>query len=352
MVKTKRLAGIKAGRRALQRNRKITYSLKNDIMLKSEKNQPVQHHGYFEVAPGVWGMKDIFVNLYMIRDNESDNWVLVDTGLKGSRNKILKMAKDLFGDKPPSAIILTHGHFDHTGTADTLAHEWKTQVYAHYLEFPYLSGISSYPPPDPSVGGGLMSALSPFYRSEPIDISSYLVALPENNEVPFLSGWRYLHTPGHAPGHVSLFRESDRVLIAGDAFVTTKQESFISTITQKQKISGPPMYFTCDWDAAEKSVRLLAALDPAVAATGHGKPFSGSEMKDQLTKLAGDFRNEALPTHGRYVEDPAITDASGVLYIPPKISSGISKWMIAAGIVLTGVLVAGIVHTVKSNHRH
>jgi glyoxylase-like metal-dependent hydrolase (beta-lactamase superfamily II) len=263
----------------------------------------------------------------------------------------MKMAKDLFGEQAPSAIILTHGHFDHTGTVDTLAHEWKVQVYAHYLEFPYLSGISAYPPPDPSVGGGLMSALSPFYRSEPIDISSYLVALPETSEVPFLSGWRYLHTPGHAPGHISLFRDEDRLLIAGDAFVTTKQESFISTITQKQKISGPPMYFTCDWDAAENSVRQLAALDPAIAATGHGKPFSGTEMKEQLKKLAEDFRNQALPEQGRYVDDPAVTDASGILYIPGKKSESMSKWMIAAGIVLTGLLVAGIVHTAKSNHR-
>jgi len=320
-------------------------------MIKTDKKDKTQQHGYFEVAPGVWGMKDIFVNFYMIKDQGSDNWVLIDAGLKTSKPKILKMAADLFGGKAPSAIILTHGHFDHTGSVESLAHEWRTQVYAHYLEFPYLSGISSYPPPDPSVGGGLMSALSPLYRKEPIDITSYLTALPENDQVPFLPGWRFLHTPGHAPGHISLFRDSDKVLIAGDAFVTTKQESFFSTITQRQLISGPPMYFTCDWEAAEQSVKQLQQLDPTIVASGHGKPFSGPEMKEQLKNLAENFRSAAIPEKGRYRDEPAIADASGVLYVPPKVSDSSSKWLIVGGIILTGIVAMGLAKYAKSKKR-
>ena len=72
-----------------------------------------------------------------------------------------------------------------------------------------------------------------------------------------LPGWRVIETPGHSPGHVSLFRESDGVLIAGDAFVTTKQESLLAVMTQRQELRGPPMYFTCDWDAARESVQKL-----------------------------------------------------------------------------------------------
>jgi glyoxylase-like metal-dependent hydrolase (beta-lactamase superfamily II) len=320
-------------------------------MIKTEENETAQHT-YFEVAQGVWGMKDIFVNFYMISDKSSGDWVLVDAGLKTSRSKIMKMATELFGDRKPKAIILTHGHFDHTGAVESLAQEWKTQVYAHYLEFPYLSGISSYPPPDPSVGGGLMSTMSKFYRSEPIDISSFLAALPENDEVPFLSDWKYIHTPGHSPGHISLFREEDKVLIAGDAFVTTKPESLISTITQKVQVSGPPMYFTCDWESAEQSVRKLVELNPLVAATGHGKPLGGREMIQQLQKLADNFSTEALPEKGRYVDEPAITDASGVLYVPPKSPVSYKNWMIAAGIIMTGVVVMGLVKYAKSSDKN
>jgi glyoxylase-like metal-dependent hydrolase (beta-lactamase superfamily II) len=320
-------------------------------MIKTENNETTQQHNYFEVAPGVWGMKDIFVNFFMIRDKSSEEWVLVDAGLKTSGSKILKMASALFGERKPKAIILTHGHFDHTGSVESLARDWKVPVYAHYLEFPYLSGVSAYPPPDPGVGGGLMSAMSAFYRSGPIDIGSLLSALPDNNEVPFLSEWKYIHTPGHSPGHISLFREQDRVLIAGDAFVTTKPESLISTITQKIKVYGPPMYFTCDWESAERSVRTLVELAPSVAATGHGKPFSGHEMIAQLQKLADNFRTEALPEKGRYVDEPAIADASGTLYIPPKPAEKYNKWMIAAGMIVTGLLAMSIVRYVK-NGKH
>ena len=67
----------------------------------------------------------------------------------------------LFGHgNRPAAILLTHGHFDHVGALKTLAEEWDVPVYAHTLELPYLTGRSSYPPPDPSVGGGAMAAMS------------------------------------------------------------------------------------------------------------------------------------------------------------------------------------------------
>jgi len=102
---------------------------------------------FFTVAPGVWGMKDVFVNIYMILNPFDGNWVLVDAGLKWSAPKIKKMAQQLFGDSKPSAIILTHGHFDHVGSLEKLIEEWNVPVYAHYLEIPYLTGKSSYPHP-------------------------------------------------------------------------------------------------------------------------------------------------------------------------------------------------------------
>jgi glyoxylase-like metal-dependent hydrolase (beta-lactamase superfamily II) len=272
----------------------------------------------FTVAPGVWGMKDTIVNFYMIQDLSSEEWVLVDTGMKWSAPKIKSMAAYLFGERKPAAIILTHGHFDHVGTVKGLAEEWDVPVYAHYMEIPYLTGRSSYPPPDPTVGGGMMATLSFMYPKTPINIWQYVRVLPPDDTVPGLAGWKYIHTPGHAPGHISLFREEDKVMIAGDAFVTTQAESAISVITNDKKLTGPPKYLTADWGAAEASVRKLAYLHPNTAATGHGMPMRGNELKAALEHLVKNFRQEAVPETGRYVDNPAITNANGLVYVPRK----------------------------------
>jgi len=164
----------------------------------------------------------------------------------------------------------------------------------------------------------LMSSISWVYPQKGINVEEHLHILPPDGSLPNLPGWKYIDTPGHAPGHVSLFRERDKVLIAGDAFVTTTQESVLSIMRQTKKLSGPPKYFTYDWEAARNSVRRLADLNPSVVATGHGKPMEGEEMRIALTNLAAHFDEEALPKKGRYVNDPAITDAYGVRYVPPR----------------------------------
>src|SRR5689334_13812908 len=138
------------------------------------KKNDIPNH-FFTVAPGVWGRKDVFVNFYIIQDLTSDDWVLIDTGLKWSASKIKEMAGHLFGENSrPKSIILTHGHFDHVGSVAALAEEWDVPVYAHYLEVPYLTGHSNYPPPDPTVGGGLMATMSFLYPSTPINIWKHI----------------------------------------------------------------------------------------------------------------------------------------------------------------------------------
>src|SRR3954466_12285890 len=157
----------------------------------------VDKNFYFNVAPHVWGMKDIFVNIYMIQNEDEKSWVLVDTGLKTSAGKIKRMAASLFGENnKPKCIVLTHGHFDHVGSLAKLEEEWGVPVYAHYLELPYLTGKSHYPPADPNVGGGLMSTASSFYPKGPVNVKN-LHILPPDGSVPFLPGWKYIHTPGH-----------------------------------------------------------------------------------------------------------------------------------------------------------
>ncbi len=228
-------------------------------------------------------------------------WVLIDCGVIGTAGMIVRAAESLFGaDCRPAAILLTHGHFDHVGALKELCRKWDTPVYAHKLECPYLNGQRSYPPPDPKVGGGLMAALSPLYPRGPIDVTQWLKALPDDGMVPEMSEWSWIHTPGHSPGHVSFWRASDRALIAGDAFITTDQESAYAVATQRLEMHGPPQYYTPDWNNARASVEKLAALEPELAVTGHGKAVVGKELRRTLHLLADNFDAVAVPEQGRY----------------------------------------------------
>lgn len=260
-------------------------------------------HATYGIARDLAYQRQAIVNLTFFGLPKSDHWVLIDTGFIGMAKRIETAAAERFGENvPPVAIILTHGHFDHVGSLKHLASKWDVPIYASSEELPYLDGSLSYPPADPTVGGGLMAALSPLFPRSPIDVSPWLRPLPDNGAVPEMPGWRWLATPGHSPGHISLWREKDRALIAGDAFVTTRQESVYGGAKQTPEIHGPPMYYTPDWDRARDSVRRLADLDPDLVITGHGPAMEGPEMLEALHQLSDRFDEIAVPEQGRYVE--------------------------------------------------
>ena len=218
-------------------------------------------------------------NVYFVRSGPS--WVLVDAGWARDGDRIRHAARQLFGTQPAAAIILTHDHPDHEGAALALAREWGCQVHVHPGELPV--AVRDFPrmqaepmPMDRWLVYPIMRTLGRRRREQLLARSTLrdIVATftPESG-VPFLPGWQCIPTPGHTPGHISLFRPADRVLITGDA-VATLQMSLRGLMRQKAGVSGPPWYTTWNRDAARDSVQRLARLRPTVLAGGHGEPLT------------------------------------------------------------------------------
>ncbi|MGM8215366.1 MBL fold metallo-hydrolase [Bacillaceae bacterium W0354] len=257
-----------------------------------------------EVLPDLACHTIQIVNITLVGEPGSDEFVLVDAGMPESADEIIEVVEERFGEGArPKAIILTHGHFDHVGAIIELVHQWDVPVYAHQEEIPFLTGQKKYPEPDATVEGGMIAKMSPMFPNEPIDLGDHVEVLPNDYSVPHMPGFKWFHTPGHSPGHVSFFREHDRALIAGDAFVTVKQDELYKVFTQDFEFNGPPRYLTDNWLAAKQSVEKLAALKPLVAVTGHGIPVSGDVLRKGLAELAQNFDQVAKPDYGKYVDE-------------------------------------------------
>lgn len=283
------------------------------------------------IAPDVGWLPVSFVNVYFL-GRPGSAWVLLDAGLPGRANQIFDAAEARFGaGAKPEAIVLTHGHFDHAGSAAELARRWAVPIYAHRLELPYLTKQSAYPPPDPTIGGAI-AFLSRFMPSGAHDFSGVIRPL-EGKELPGVSGWEWLPTPGHSPGHISIFRPFDRVLLAGDAFATMNMDSWAGLISGKKVLARGGAPFNCDWQATDASVKALAALHPNVVGCGHGIPMSDPELPARLNRFAARFR---APRKGRYVRRPARTDETGVLSLPPAPFDPV-PFATAASLVVAGI---------------
>jgi glyoxylase-like metal-dependent hydrolase (beta-lactamase superfamily II) len=300
--------------------------------------------GMFEsVAPGVGRLGILFVNVFALGD-PGRPWLLVDAGLAGSAGLVRRAVAGRFGTGArPEGILLTHGHFDHVGAARDLAEGWDVPIIAHPLETPYLTGRSSYPPRDSTMGGA-MAQMSRLMPDHGYDFGDRVQELPTDGSLPALPGWRWLHTPGHTPGHVSLYREADGVLLAADAFATMNLDSWSAYLTREREFSRPSPPFTFDWRTAHRSIAKLADLEPRVVAAGHGLAMTGENVAYQLREFTASF---TPPRRGRYVASPPVAGEDGVEELPPPVPDPYAR---GAG-ALAGAFVAGLMLLVLARRR-
>jgi hydroxyacylglutathione hydrolase len=218
-----------------------------------------------EIAPDVFHlplMPRNGVNAYVLGD------VLVDTGLRTSAKKI----KEALGSRELKAIALTHAHGDHGGSARKLARDlglpvWVGSADREAAETGKVVAKSPYDKPGLSLIAGAMG-----------NMPSVSIArdLREGDELT--AGFTVLDTPGHSPGHVSFWRESDRVLICGDVFFN------MHLLTAVPGLRQPPGPFTVDPAQNRASERRVAGLDAATAAFGHGPVIEG-DAAEQISRF-------------------------------------------------------------------
>jgi hydroxyacylglutathione hydrolase len=193
------------------------------------------------------------VNVYLVGD------VLVDTGYPISAGPI----KKALGSRRPAAIALTHAHPDHQGSARKLAGEFGVPVWV---------GAD-----DREAAESGRTVTNPALRKPGLNLlTGALARMPrvaiarELNEGDELAaGFAVIDTPGHSPGHVSFWRESDRTLLCGDVFFN------LHPVTLSVGLRQPPTPLTTDPAMNRKSERRVAALEPAVAGFGHGPVLEG-----------------------------------------------------------------------------
>ena len=248
-----------------------------------------------QIAPGVHlltlGSGLLASNVYFV--GQAGSWVLIDAGWPHQEELIGTAARALYGPGArPAAILLTHVHPDHSGSAPALARGWGVSVWVHPDELPMAPGeyLPQYANPlDRWLIGPLLSLLPARTRRRMAAAASLAGAarpLPGRATVPGLPGWEWRHTPGHTPGHVAFWRPGDRVLITGDAVLTLDLNSLAGLLLRRPRIAAPPRFTTWDWPAAKASLAALAQLRPLVLAPGHGRPVTGPATAAALRSFA------------------------------------------------------------------
>ena len=209
-----------------------------------------------ELAPGVWqlaGLLPNVVNTYLIGD------VLVDAGSRHDTGRILKQLRG----REVRAHSLTHAHADHQGASHAVCERlgipfWVGEADVAAAEDPRVMLAEM---PDHFMARASYKAFHG--PGHPVDRP-----LREGDEV---AGFAVLEVPGHSPGHLAFWRESDRVLILGDVLTN------MDTITLLPGLHEPKTFWTPDPARNRESARRLGQLRPELVCFGHGKPLRDAQ---------------------------------------------------------------------------
>lgn len=226
------------------------------------------------VAEGVWVVQGQpgRCNVYLLEDD--GGVVMFDAGARTMTRAVARAAAKLGGI---SRIVLGHGHTDHRGTAPGLG----APVWCHPEEVQDAQGSGGwrYWPADlaglPPVAKQIQKACHRYaWDAGPVEIAG---TVSEGDEV---AGFRVIHLPGHAPGLIGLWRDSDRLALVSDCFYT------LDMWGRSCPASVPAETYNYDTEEARQSMRKLAGLEPAAAWPGHAKPLTG-DVRGELLKAAG-----------------------------------------------------------------
>jgi glyoxylase-like metal-dependent hydrolase (beta-lactamase superfamily II)/predicted ester cyclase len=209
------------------------------------------------------------MNVYLIRDG--DSVIVFDAGIRAMTKQIASVAA---GIGRIDRVVLGHGHPDHRGAAPGLA----APVFCHPDEVADATGDGGrhyfdFSKLDFHGRLGLPRFLET-WDGGPVEIAG---TVSEGDEV---AGFRVIHLPGHAPGLIGLWRESDRLALVSDTFYTLDPQTGF-----KGRPRVPHRAFNKDTEQARASIRKLAAMEPAAAWPGHADPLTG-DVRSQLERAA------------------------------------------------------------------
>jgi hydroxyacylglutathione hydrolase len=238
------------------------------------------------VAEGVWLLRGGLtrtMNVYLLRDSAADGVVVFDAGEKGMAGAIAAAAAPLGGI---TRVVLGHGDTDHRGAAPALRALAPVQCHADAVEQAEGSGGRDYWRPaelplDVRLLHGFMHRY--VWDGGPVTIDG---TVSEGDEV---AGFEVVALPGHAPGLIGLWRESDGVALVSDCFYCTDMRG------RPQAPAVPLDAYNLDTDQARRSIAKVAALGPRIVGPGHLGPVTGPDVVEQLETAASVGEEAASP---------------------------------------------------------